>query len=789
MDDVAAATLPFLCEGGEMGELMRRQDWSRTPLGLPQEWPQSLKTAVSLMLRARQPVFIGWGPQLVSLYNDGYIPICGSKHPQALAQPMAAVWAEIWSDLAPINEAVLRGQSQWFENRRFDLAGGAHGCPSYFRFSYTPLIADDGAIGGIFCSAIETTSTVQLAERRNREAQRQQRLFEQAPGFICTLSGPEHVFEFVNDAYRRLFNRDEFVGKTVRDVFPELRGQGFYELLDHVYRTGERYVGRDVPARLRGAGGAPDRDVLLDFVYAPVVDDAGRVSGIFCEGHDVTETHAAQQALLDKEEQLRLATDAAEIGLWDLNVPTDTLFWPPRVKAMFGISADTPVSLADFYAGLHPDDRAATSAAFAAACDPAQRALYDVEYRTIGQDDGRIRWIAAKGRAIFEGTRCVRVLGTAIDITARKAAEEAQRDGERRKDEFIATLAHELRNPLAPLRNAVHLLHVQVGTSHRIGALYELMERQLNQLVRLVDDLLELSRISRGTLELRQGVVAVDEVVAAAAEAVEPLLREREHRLLVEPATQPPWVPGDAVRLTQLLSNLLNNAARYTGNGGTIRLQTLVEPDHVVVRVSDNGRGFAADDAQRIFEMFARGDGSSGLGIGLALGRKLAQLHGGTLEAHSAGPGQGATFTVRLPRVSSPDHPARDERAAAPAMHAVRVLIVDDNADAADTLELLLRELGAEVGVARDGSQALAKFEEWTPAVVLLDIGMPGMDGYEVARQLRARHPERPPFIIGLSGWGQERDRQRGRDAGFDHHLVKPADIGALQTLLESIAH
>jgi PAS domain S-box-containing protein len=779
--------LPFLREGGEMGQHMRALAWERTPLGAPQAWPQSLKTAVSLMLRARQPVFIGWGPQLISLYNDGYIPICGTKHPHALARPMAQVWAEIWDTLSPINDAVLRGESQWFENMPFDLAGRAEAGPSYFSFSYTPLLDDAGAIGGIFCSAIETTNTLRLAERRSIEAKRQQRLFEQAPGFICTLRGPDHVFEFVNDSYRRLFNRSEFVGRTVREAFPELGGQGFYELLDQVYATGQRYVGESVPARLRDAAGGGERDVLLDFIYAPVFDDEGRVTGIFCEGHDVTSTHAAQQALLEKEEQLRLATDAAEVGLWDVNVVTDTLFWPPRVKAMFGIAADRPVSMADFYAGLHPEDRESTSAAFASATDPARRAVYDVEYRTIGKEDGRIRWVAAKGRGIFDAQgRCVRMIGTAIDITARKAAEEAEREAERRKDEFIATLAHELRNPLAPLRNAVHLLRVQGDAQPRIATLHEMMERQLNHLVRLVDDLLELARIRQGTLDLRKTVLQVSDFVGAATEAVEPLIRDRRHQLVVDRAPQPLWVCGDAVRLTQLVSNLLNNAARYTRPGGTIRLETRSEEGQAVIRVSDTGRGFAPQDAQRIFDMFARGDASGGLGIGLALGRKLAQLHGGTLEGASDGPGHGSVFTVRVPLVDAP------AAAAAPAsavgkMPSLRVLVVDDNADAADTMELLLRELGAEVSVARDGRQALEKFEEVDPAVVLLDIGMPGMDGYEVARRLRARYPQRPLSIVGLSGWGQERDRQRGRDAGFDHHLVKPADIGALQTLLHSV--
>ncbi len=596
----------FLQGGGEMGRLMRELDWGATPLGPPAGWPQSLKTAVSLLLRARQPMFIGWGPQLISLYNDGYIPICGRKHPHALAQPMAQVWAEIWDTLGPMNEAVLGGESLWHENMPFELAGRGDGATSYFSFSYTPLLDDEGRIGGLFCSAVETTSTIRLAQARIDQVARQRRLFEQAPGFICTLQGPEHVYDFVNVAYERLFRRGNIVGKSVREVFPELEGQGYYELLDRVYASGERYVADAVPARVRHADGTRDRELLLSFVYAPVFDESGRVTGIFCEGHDVTESHAVQQVLQEKEEQLRLATEAAEVGLWDVDLLADTLFWQPRVKAMFGISPAVPVSMADFYGGVHPEDSQATRAAFAAALDPGRRALYDVEYRTVGKEDGAVRWVAAKGRAIFDANgRCVRVIGTAIDITGRKAAEAAQRDADRRKDEFIATLAHELRNPLAPLRNAVYLLRARGGSDAATTRLHEMMDRQLAHLVRLVDDLLELSRISQGTLELRVALVPVADFVAAAREAAEPLLRERRHALAVALPQPPLWVAGDAVRLAQVVSNLLNNAARYTEPGGRVRIEVEAQGAQAVLRVSDNGRGFTPEDRERIFGLFA----------------------------------------------------------------------------------------------------------------------------------------------------------------------------------------
>ena len=323
----------FLREGGEMGASMRRFAWHATPLGEPAAWPQSLKTAVSLMLRARQPMFIGWGPQHLSLYNDGYIPICGEKHPHALGRPMAQVWSEIWDQLSVLNDAVMRGEAQWYENMAFDLAGRSESGPSYFSFSYTPLLDDSGAIGGIFCSAVETTAAVRLAQSRADEMQRLQRMFEQAPGFICTLRGPQHVFEFVNDAHRRLFQRAEIVGKTVREAFPDIAGQGFYERLDEVYRTGVRHVAHGMRARLRDTPEAPEREVVLDFIYAPMFDEGGRVTGVFCQGQDVTMAEAAQQAT--KETQARLKERERELRSLADNSPDMIARFDSQLRYVF----------------------------------------------------------------------------------------------------------------------------------------------------------------------------------------------------------------------------------------------------------------------------------------------------------------------------------------------------------------------------------------------------------------------------------------------------------------------
>jgi len=307
-----------------------------------------------------------------------------------------------------------------------------------------------------------------------------------------------------------------------------------------------------------------------------------------------------------------------------------------------------------------------------------------------------------------------------------------------------------------------------------------------------VDDLLEVSRISRGTFSLRWERVELAAVVRHAVETSEALLASAGHELTVSLPDAPVWLTGDAVRLAQVLANLLNNAAKYTEDGGRIVVDAWREGDEAVVAVRDNGAGIEPDLLPQMFEMFTRGDRDSGrsqggLGIGLALSRRLAEMHGGTLDARSEGPGTGSEFTLRLPIAQADEFATSTQDMPGGTLGGLRVLVVDDNHDAGDSLSLVLGMLGADVRVARDGPEALEVFAEYWPAVVLLDIGMPGMNGYDVAQLLRSRHPERKVTLVALTGWGQEDDRRRAREAGFDHHMVKPAEIDALQSLLSAI--
>lgn len=383
------------------------------------------------------------------------------------------------------------------------------------------------------------------------------------------------------------------------------------------------------------------------------------------------------------------------------------------------------------------------------------------------------------------------VVAVVEDITERKLAEEDLREADRRKDEFLATLAHELRNPLAPIRNSLHIFRMAGIQDPAVARVTQMMERQVVHMVRMVDDLLEISRISRGKIELRRERVSLASVLRGAVDTSLPLIEAARHSLAVAMPDEALMLDADPVRLAQVFANLLNNAAKYTPQGGEIAVTVRLDAGMAVVCVKDNGEGIPAAMLGRIFNMFTQVNtgnrAQGGLGIGLTLARTLVHLHGGSIEARSEGAGCGCEFLVRLPLAATGVADAPQAGVHAPGDAAAgfaRVLVVDDNHDAADTLGMLLRVLGAQVEVVHDGPAALASLRRFHPTVVLLDLGMPGMSGIEVARRVR----EDPQFsstrLVALTGWGQREDRRRTTEAGFDHHLVKPADVSALQSIL-----
>jgi PAS domain S-box-containing protein len=406
-------------------------------------------------------------------------------------------------------------------------------------------------------------------------------------------------------------------------------------------------------------------------------------------------------------------------------------------------------------------------------------------------DGSRLTALAHANPIRDEAGRLLGAVNVLVDISDRKLVEETLKEADRSKNEFLATLAHELRNPLAPIRSAVEVLQFQGAATSESGSALDIIRRQVQQLTRLVDDLLDVARITGNKLELRKERVELSAVVQAAVETSRPLIESCGQQFVVSAPSQPIHLDADPTRLAQVISNLLNNAAKYTDRGGRIWLTAERQGSDAVITVRDTGVGISAEMLPRIFEMFAQVDRSQGgLGIGLTLVKRLVEMHGGAIAAHSSGPGKGSEFTVRLPVViesaTGPRQPRGERERAAPAS-SFRILVVDDNRDAAATLGMLLRIRGNDIRTAHDGLEAVGVADEFRPDVILLDIGLPKMNGYEAARRIRQQPWGSAMVLIALTGWGQESDRVHSQEAGFDQHLVKPVDPRDLMELLASL--
>jgi signal transduction histidine kinase/two-component SAPR family response regulator len=1241
-----SAALDFLTGGGEMGRLMRSTDWSATPLGEPCFWPQSLRTAVSLMLNSRYPMFIAWGPQLAFLYNDGYRPIFGEKHPSALGQPFSRIWSEIWEDVRPLVEAAMSGQATWSENLQLFMHRRGYPEEVYFTFSYSPVRDETGGIAGMFCACTETTERV-LGERRLRTLsdlasrtrgsstveqawrsiaevlsaaqldapmvsyytdcdQAQARLafstgagntrsspakidladdavwpiraafasdgpllltdVERRIGALPSAPWPEPIRSalmlpvppavpgepagclIVGLSARRQFDdayRDFLmlvagkVAATTQEVraFEQERRRSeslaaldraktaFFSNVSHEFRTPlTLLLGPLEDALTHGTLSAPVHEALelayrnglrlqklvnslLDFsrieagraqvsfeptdlatltsdlasTFRSAIQRAGMALSVECEplgepvyvdrdmwekivlnllsnafkftleGTISVRLHARDgRAVLEVEDtgigispadlprlferfyrventrartqegsgiglalvqelvklhggEVRVQSSEREGTRFTVSVPLgvahlsqehiravrsltstatradayveEALRWlpdhtpVPSASRMPGVTEGTaraprpssagarvlladdnadmreyvrrlltpyfefdavadgeaaleharrqppdlilsdvmmpkldgfglleairedrrtasiPVILLSARAGeeatiegldagaddylvkpfsarellarvdaqihmarfrskatsalrtseerfralvtassdvvyrmnadwtemrhlegrdfiadtheasrtwlekyIHPDDRAPVMAAIHQAI--RARSTFELEHRVM-RVDGSIGWTFSRALPIFdESGEIVEWFGTATDVTERKELEHSLREAGRQKDEFLAMLAHELRNPLAPIQNAGELLTRLVADDEQAQRVVSIVKRQVAHLSRLVDDLLDVSRITQKRIELRREALEVSDIIRQAVETVEPVIRERRHDLQLRSGYRSLFVNGDFARLVQCVVNLLTNAAKYTEPGGTIHLSSREEHGDVLIEVSDNGAGIPADLLPRVFDLFVQSTrtldrAQGGLGIGLSVVQRLVQMHGGHISAHSDGPQRGSTFSIRLPRVAPPV--ARPDPQDGVVVTPKRILVVDDNADAANTLSMVLTLDGHEAMSVYTSKDAVEEAQSFAPDVILLDIGLPGMDGFEVARRIRATDAGRSISLVALTGYGQPEDRERALRSGFDEHLVKPIAPAALAVVLAGI--
>ena len=537
----------------------------------------------------------------------------------------------------------------------------------------------------------------------------------------------------------------------------------------------------------------------ISLTVSPIRDAAGHVIGAAKIARDITERKRAETALRESEDRYRTLFDLGPVAVYSCDASGVIQKFNRRAAELWGREpalGDTDERFYGSFKLFRPDGSFMPheQCPMAEVLSGKIAEVRDAEVLIERPEGSRVTVVVNIRPLKNERGEVTGAINCFYDITERKRTEVQLReyaielsDSDRRKNEFLAMLAHELRNPLAPIRHSLQIMRLGGGDARTVKSITELMERQVGHLMGLVDDLLDVNRISRGKIELRRERIELAAVVTDAVEIARPLSERMQHELTVTLPAEPICVNADPLRLAQVVGNLLNNACKFTEKRGRVRLSVEREGEQAVIRVRDNGMGIAADQLPRIFDLFMQVDVSiersvSGLGIGLALVKSLVEMHGGTVEAHSAGVGHGSEFVVRLPiTAEAPTPQPVDERTTT---HAHRILVVDDSRDAAESLAMLLELTGNETHTAHDGLEAVETAARVRPDLVLLDIGLPKINGYEAARRIREQPWGKSLVLVALTGWGQDEDRQKSREAGFDGHMVKPVDPAALTKLL-----
>jgi PAS domain S-box-containing protein len=808
-------------------------DWSGTALGPLESWPQPLKVAVQIALDSAFPTYVWWGPQLIQIYNDAVAKVLGTMHPSALGQPARECWAALWPKVGPILEPVLatgRPAAGTIEVM-FDRGGRPE--PAWFDFCYGALRDEAGAVGGLFITAIETTQRV-LAERKLREDEERQAFLLKLSDALRPLADPREIqgeatrllreqFD-VGWCYYLEFNADLSQGVALKDAhreglpslamvhdtsdipgfFEHLRSGQVLNVPDFASwpfwspRVVERYSAMGVKSLL----GAPLVKLGRLIALLVMVDTEARVwseSAVALINEVAERTWAAlararaEARMKESENRYRSLFDQTVAGIAESDLDGRIIAANDRYCEILGYDCEEILRrrMQDI---THPEDLPGNLDPFRRCRD--EGVPFEIEKRYI-RKDGSVVWVHNSVSLVRDGQgRPKSVVAVVLDVSHRVLAEQALAEANRAKDQFLAMLGHELRNPLSPIVTTLQLMKLRAPDT--LASERKVIEQQVHYISDMVDDLLDVARIVHGKVELKTAPVRIADIAASAIEAVRPLFEEHG-QVLHTAIAEGLLVSGDRRRLVQVLVNLLANAAKYSPPGSTIRFSAAAEGKEAVLRVRDEGVGIDPALLPRVFELFTQDEQSiersrGGLGLGLAIVRNLIEMHGGSVGASSAGRDRGSEFMVRLPLLerraesgaeSAPAVPAGGR--ATPRRQPIKVLIVDDYVLAADSLGALLRELGFDTRVAHDGASALDLAVDYRPDVALIDIGLPVMDGYEVARRLRSTPgTERMP-LVALTGYGQESDRERVRQAGFDEHLVKPVNAERIGALIERL--
>jgi PAS domain S-box-containing protein len=629
------------------------------------------------------------------------------------------------------------------------------------------------------------------SEKRARELEESEKKFEAT--FENATVGMAHLgldgsWLRLNKKYCEIlgYSHDELIQLTFQQVtYPD-------DLRTDLEMRHRLVTGQDEGAVLEKRYVRKDgRVVWVDFSVAVVRDAQARPRYFVATAMDITRRKEAEALLREREERLRLIVDSTGIGAFDFYPQTGRFEWSIHAKRHFGLPPEAEVDYGVILRGLHPDDRERAHAIVKNTLQQGNGGAFAADFRTIGIEDGKERWLSARGMATFDAEgKPERFFGFTLDTTEQKRAEERLREADRRKDEFIAMLGHELRNPLAAIRSATELIKLTSPEDGRLQRAHGVLERQSSHMSRLIDGLLEVSRISRGKIHLDRETVDARKIIEGVLQDRKSQFEDHELQLTSDLPPEPVWIWVDHVRLAQVVDNLVGNAIKFTEPPGRITVTVHEEDRCVIIRILDTGVGIRPEMLGRLFKPFQQESqgiarASGGLGLGLAVAKGLVELHGGSIRAHSGGAGAGAEFEVRLPVTSAPrEAPQSEGSRRAPRR---RILIVEDNTDAAQMLRELLELSGQEVTVVESGREALDALAHHGADVVLCDLGLPGMSGYDLARAIRKDPALAEIPLVAVSGYGQPEDRRRAAEAGFDDHLTKPVDLAALDRVLDQL--
>lgn len=807
---------------GQVRALLRDRNWSDFSLGEPDTWPTPLKTALQLMLDSPQPTCLSWGDQLSFFYNDAYTAVLGHKHPEALGKPFWQVWAEVEEALAPAMRETLGGGSVFQKDVLFRIFRKEQPEDTWFTYSLLPLRDEYGQVAGVFNPCMETTSQVRSEKRANFFLGLAECLKGLTMPDEITAAGTKELGSYlhaarvlyaeVNDVASTFTIRQDWTQDGLASVAGELRTlDTFGADAISTLRAGEALVINDVTLDPRTADHADaykkigiGASLTIPFLrsgeftlmlsvhqtepYAWAPTDVQLANDLLERTWAAAESARAYQELRIERDRSQAVFDTMTEGFVIIDRHWTVLYMNTEGLRLSGRTANQAIGRHHWAVWSELVDS-----------DPYQlyqrvmvtRQAEIMEFR-FTYPDGNTAWLELRAYPVMDGGIAVLIR----DVTDRREAEAKLHDADRRKDEFLAMLAHELRNPLAPIGAGAQLLQLGKLNETRVRQTSEVIARQVSHMTGLIDDLLDVSRVTRGLIDLDKEALDMQQVVHEAVEQVSPLIRARRHELTIRQTPHSATVCADKKRLVQVVANILNNAAKYTTEGGHLTLCTAVNDSQVLIEVIDDGIGMTTEMTQHAFDLFAQAvrtsdRSSGGLGLGLALVKSMVELHGGTVTCKSAGLGKGSTFTICLPLLlektySSSELLPETGLQSGPAT-LLRVLVVDDNADAAEMLKLLLEAMGHEVLVEHGPYNALERARLDKPHVCLLDIGLPDIDGNELARRLRGQRENHDVTLIAITGYGQEGDRVNTLSAGFKYHLVKPVDTTKLVAILSEI--